>query len=138
MVREVDPPRLGVLNPRCQGDVEAIAAKALEKEPRRRYASAAELAADLRRHLSHEPIAAQAPSGLYALRKLVRRHRALVAGAAATMTALLLGFAATFLALIRAVAARDEAGIARREEARHRREAQAFSRGRVSLPTSRT
>src|SRR5262249_18259119 len=45
----------------------------------RRYASAGELAADIRRFLSHEPIRARPPSALYQMRKFARRHKALVA-----------------------------------------------------------
>jgi WD40 repeat protein/predicted Ser/Thr protein kinase len=59
LILEQDPPRLGSINPELRGDVETIVAKALEKEPARRYPSAAELAADLRRWLSHEPILAR-------------------------------------------------------------------------------
>jgi hypothetical protein len=59
--------------------VETIVAKALEKDKARRYASAGELAADLRRFLSHEPIRARPASALYQMRKFARRHKALVA-----------------------------------------------------------
>ena len=40
-----------------------------------RYASAAALADDLRRHLDEQPILARAPSTLYLVRKFARRHR---------------------------------------------------------------
>ena len=50
--------------------------KALEKEPGRRYQSALALAEDIERHLSDQPILARAPSTVYQLGKLVRRHRA--------------------------------------------------------------
>ncbi|MEQ8762874.1 MAG: tetratricopeptide repeat protein [Planctomycetota bacterium] len=60
-------------------DLEIVVGKALEKEASRRYASAAELAADLRRVLAHEPIHARSPSVLYRFQKFSRRHRALVA-----------------------------------------------------------
>src|SRR5439155_21237730 len=46
-VQEVDPPRLGSLDPELSGDVEAIVGKALAKEPERRYQTAAEMAADI-------------------------------------------------------------------------------------------
>ena len=59
LILEQDPPRLGSLDPELRGDVETIVSKALEKDPARRYPSAAELAADLRRHLNHEPIRAR-------------------------------------------------------------------------------
>ena len=49
LILEQDPPRLGSLDPELRGDVETIVAKALEKDPARRYPSAADLAADLRR-----------------------------------------------------------------------------------------
>jgi hypothetical protein len=50
------PSRLGTLATHLRGDVETIVARALEKERARRYSSAAELAADIRRHLRNEPI----------------------------------------------------------------------------------
>ena len=56
LILEQDPPRLGSINPELRGDVETIVAKALEKDPARRYRSAADLAADLRHWLDHEPI----------------------------------------------------------------------------------
>src|SRR5262249_25383701 len=72
VVREVEPSRLGSINTRFRGDVETIVGKALAKDKARRYASAGELAADLRRHLHNEPIAARPPSALYQLRKFAR------------------------------------------------------------------
>src|SRR5262249_37121998 len=58
-IQETEPTRLGAVNPGCRGDVETIVAKALEKDKARRYASAGQLAADLRRHLAQEPILAR-------------------------------------------------------------------------------
>ena len=82
-VRERDPAPIGRIDPRLRGDIEAIVARAIEKDPTRRYASAGDLAVDLRRHLSHEPVSARAPTTWYYTRKFARRHRALVAGCAA-------------------------------------------------------
>ncbi|MBI5363171.1 MAG: serine/threonine protein kinase [Planctomycetes bacterium] len=73
---EEAPERPSSIDATLRGDLETIALRALEKEPARRYASAAALAEDVRRHLAHEPILARAPSGLYQLSKLVARHRA--------------------------------------------------------------
>src|SRR5262249_45344532 len=78
VIRDQEPSRLGSLDTRFRGDVETIVAKALEKDKARRYPSAGELAADLRRHLNHEPIRARPASALYQLRKFARRHKALV------------------------------------------------------------
>src|SRR5262249_19474755 len=69
LIREQEPSRLGSLDGRLRGDVETVVAKALEKDPARRYPSSADLAADIRRHLSHEPIRARPPSAPYQLRK---------------------------------------------------------------------
>jgi WD40 repeat protein/predicted Ser/Thr protein kinase len=97
LILQEDPPSLGSINPELRGDVETIVAKALEKDPARRYASAADLAADLRRWLAHEPILARPPSALYYLRKFARRHTALVGGVVATVAALVLGLVGTIL-----------------------------------------
>src|SRR5262249_24600990 len=75
----------------------------------RRYASAAELAADVRRHLRHEPIRARPASALYQLRKFARRHKALVGGVAAVMLALVAGLIGTTLFAVREARQRDEA-----------------------------
>lgn len=82
--------RIGALDTRCSGDVETIVGKALEKEPAQRYASAGEFAADLRRYLADQPIAARPPSTWYQIRKFSRRHRALVGAVACAATVLVL------------------------------------------------
>src|SRR5262245_33075795 len=81
-IREEDPSRLSSINRSFRGDIETIAAKALEKDKARRYASAAELASDIERYLKDEPIAAQPPTTLYQVQKFTRRHKALVSGIA--------------------------------------------------------
>src|SRR5262249_49968246 len=55
IIREEEPTRLSSIDRTLRGDVETIVAKALEKEKQRRYSSAAELAADIRRFLHDEP-----------------------------------------------------------------------------------
>jgi non-specific serine/threonine protein kinase/serine/threonine-protein kinase len=75
-----------------RGDPDAIALKALEKDRKRRYASASDLAVDIRRYLRNEPVTAQPPSAAYRARKYVRRHRLGVAMAGAGLL-LLVGFA---------------------------------------------
>src|SRR5262249_38286284 len=76
-----------------RGDLDWISMRALEKDRTRRYGSASDLAADLRRHLDNLPVHAGPPTSSYRIRKFVRRHRMGVA-AAATLTALLIAFAA--------------------------------------------
>ncbi len=56
-------------------DIETIVAKALAKEPERRYATAGELATDVRRYMRGEAIAARPASAVYRARKFVRRRR---------------------------------------------------------------
>src|SRR5262249_57596460 len=97
VIREQEPTRLGALATHLRGDVDTIVAKALEKERARRYASAAELAADVRRHLRNEPIRARPASALYQLRKFARRNKTLVGGVAAVMAALVAGLIGTSL-----------------------------------------
>lgn len=115
MIRAVtteEPRRAGKLDPALRGDLEVILAKALDKDPARRYQSAAEFAADLRRHLRHEPISARPATVLYQLQKFSRRHSALVAIAAAAVLALIAGIA---MSLRAERIARQEAANARYE-----------------------
>jgi non-specific serine/threonine protein kinase/serine/threonine-protein kinase len=77
-----------------RGDLDWITMKALDKDRTRRYASPSEFAADVRRHLSDEPVVAGPPSGAYRAKKFVRRHRVGV-GFAALLAVVLVGFAVT-------------------------------------------
>src|SRR5262245_33067325 len=109
VIREQEPSRLGALAPQLRGDVETIVARALEKERARRYPSAAELAADVRRHLRNEPIRARRPSVLYQLRKFARRNKALVGGVAGIMAALVAGLIGTLVFAVREARQRAQA-----------------------------
>ncbi|HTS26943.1 MAG TPA: serine/threonine-protein kinase [Bryobacteraceae bacterium] len=77
-----------------RGDLDWITMKALEKNRERRYGTASELAADVRRHLHHEPVLARPVSAVYRLRKYSRRHRVAV-----IVTAILLLMFAAFSVL---------------------------------------
>ncbi len=57
-----------------KGDIGAILAKALARDPERRYASAPDLAADLQRWLRNFPVQARAPSPGYRLWRLIQRN----------------------------------------------------------------
>src|SRR5579871_3298458 len=72
------------------GDLNWITLKALEKVRESRYASAAELLADIQRYLEHRPVLASPPSVLYRTRKFLSRHRAAAFGAAAALALILL------------------------------------------------
>src|SRR5262245_28489672 len=88
--REPEEPRK--LNPHVDPDLEVICLKCLEKEPSRRYAGAAELAKDLERWLSGEPIAARRAAAWERAVKWARRRPAvasLVGVSAASLLALL-------------------------------------------------
>ncbi len=93
-----EPPRASALRPELRGDLEVIVAKAMARAPQERYASAAELSADLRRWLSGEAVLARPASTWYLLRKTVAR-RPLESGLLATILMLLCGSAAA-LALL--------------------------------------
>ena len=103
VIREEEPTRLSSINPQLRGDIETIVAKALEKDKDRRYQTAGELAADIRRYLNDEPIEARPASAMYQFRKFTKRNTALVGGTAAAFVLLLLGIGGTSYGLLRAV-----------------------------------
>ena len=92
-----------------RGDLDNIVAKALRKSPTERYPTAQAYAEDIRRHLAHEPVSAQADSFGYRTAKFVRRHRVGVALATVTVLALLGGLVASMRYAIEARRERDEA-----------------------------
>ncbi len=75
-----DPPTAStqVSNPverrRVRGDLDAIIARALDREPSRRYAMAADLAADIRLFLGNFPVQARRATRAYVGQKFVQRH----------------------------------------------------------------
>jgi serine/threonine protein kinase/Tfp pilus assembly protein PilF len=90
-IQEDEPAPLSTVSRAYRGDIETIAGKALEKDKTRRYSSAAELVADIRRYLQDEPIMARPASTIYQLTKFARRHKALVWGIAAVFIVLVAG-----------------------------------------------
>jgi tetratricopeptide (TPR) repeat protein/predicted Ser/Thr protein kinase len=88
---------------RLGADIETIAHKALEKDRERRYSTAADLAADLRRFLADEPIRARPASTWYQLKKFASRNRMLVGGVATVVVVLAVALVAVWGALGRAI-----------------------------------
>ncbi|MFM9996845.1 MAG: tetratricopeptide repeat protein [Phycisphaerales bacterium] len=97
--RRVEPRKLGAL---IRGDLDWVVMKALEKDRRRRYETASNLAADVQRHLANEAVVAAPPTAGYRLRKAVRRNKRAVVLAGTIAGALLAGSALATLGLIRA------------------------------------
>lgn len=85
-----------------RGDLDWIVLKAIAKDRQERYGSVAELAADLRRHLRHEPVEASPPSTIYRISKFVRRRLGTVVATALVLVALAGGFLARTLEARRA------------------------------------
>ncbi|MGH7227456.1 MAG: serine/threonine protein kinase, partial [Gemmataceae bacterium] len=75
-IKNREPPRPRLLDHRIPRDLETIVLKAIDKEAKRRYQSAEELAEDLRRFLADEPIQARRTSELERLRLWGRRNPA--------------------------------------------------------------
>ncbi len=121
-ISEQEPKRLKAIEPRADVELEALLIKTLEKDPQRRYASAGELADDLKRYLNHEALVARPPTLPYLLKKKLRRHRMPLA-LASVVIVLLLGVAV--YAYLRIVRERDTAVAARIEKEQQRREADA-------------
>ncbi len=115
------PTPLGQLVPRARGDLQAIVSTAMDKQPARRYASAAALAADTRRFLRHEPIDARPPTLAERAVKFARRNPPLAVAIGAVAVTLLAGIAITTRMAYVAEQARRAEGAARlAAEARER------------------
>ncbi|QJW99497.1 protein kinase domain-containing protein [Frigoriglobus tundricola] len=73
-VRTEEPVLPSRLRPRLPKDLERICLKCLEKDPRRRYATALDLATDLRRHLNGESVHARSATPLERTWRWTRRN----------------------------------------------------------------
>ncbi len=105
--RQIDGHRLGQL---MKGDLDWIVMKSLEKDRSRRFQTATDLARDIQRYLTDQPVSACPPSAMYRLRKFARRNKAMVA---------MLGLAAAMLLSVVAVLAISNARTRRESAARY-------------------
>ncbi len=114
IIREVQPPRPSVrvttaalhsdtatppagspasreLSRQLRGDLDWIVLKAMEKDRRRRYETAAEMARDLERYLASQPVLARSPSTFYSVSRFCARNRWLVLSTGLVALSLLVG-----------------------------------------------
>jgi serine/threonine protein kinase/Tfp pilus assembly protein PilF len=142
VIREVDPPRpstrlstlgagaaevarrrqtqIDALQRQLRGELEWIPLKAMRKDRTERYATAAELAQDIRNYLNERPLQAGPESPVYRMRKFLRRNKTGVAASAAMLFLLLAGITATTWQAIRATRAERSARAALAEVERHK------------------
>ena len=78
-----------------RGDVDAIAAKAMRKEPGLRYASVDQLADDVQRYLDGFPVVARQGTFAYRTRKFLRRNALAMTAGGLILAAILAGAGAT-------------------------------------------
>ena len=104
-----EPPRLDRLNPDVPRDLVTIVHKAIDRDPRQRYASAGELAADLQRFTDDEPIQARPIGAVERLARWCRRNPGLAGALGAAALFLLLGTVISSLFGVQALAAAKSA-----------------------------
>ncbi len=123
-----------------RGDLDWIVMKCLEKDRTRRYETANGLAADLKRHLNHEPVVARPPSTAYRMQKAWRRNKLAFTAATAVAVALVCGILISAWQAVRATRAEREqthlrtvAETARAGEAAQRQQAEAAQANETRL-----
>jgi len=90
-IQRDEPPRPRKLNARIPRDLETVTLKCLEKEPGRRYQTAAAVVEDLRRFLDGHPIVARPVTRVERSWRWCRRNPSMAGLAAAVMLALAMG-----------------------------------------------
>ncbi|MEW4453718.1 serine/threonine-protein kinase [Bremerella sp. JC817] len=130
MIREEDPPRPSArltgttrldttkpvarqVNPRhlateLKGDLDWIVMKSLEKDRRRRYETAADLARDVQRFLDQQPVVARPPSSWYRFTRFARRNKTMFLATVIVLLSLVTGTIFSTWQAIRATIAQQE------------------------------
>lgn len=125
--------RRGLVNAKAlrrhlEGDLDAIAARCLEKEPQRRYASVAALADDVTRHLERRPLTVRAGERGHRAKRFVQRN-AIGVALGSTVLALVTGFG-----ILSALAAKELAH--QRDQALQREREATFQQARAQAVSS--
>jgi len=97
--RKTEPGKLGQL---LRGELDWIVMRALEKDRTRRYDTPGNLAMDIQRHLTNQPVEARPVSATYRMRKFIRRNKGRVTAAGLLLFALIGGTAGTSWGLVNA------------------------------------
>ena len=133
-IAEAEPNKPSTIRRQINNEVETIVLKALSKERERRYQSAENLAQDIEHYLAGDPIDAKRDSGLYVLKKQLKRYW-LPAAVGAAFILLLAGSTVALSIMYQnqsrarkeavqartdAIAERDKAETARRAESQQR------------------
>lgn len=120
IIRESEPTRLSLLEPKLRGDIETIVRTAISKDKSRRYQTAQAMGDDIRRYLDGQTIAARPASAVYQLSRLARRHKPVAIASGVALLALVGAVVGVSLSL-------DEAVEQRKAAERHAKIADAVS-----------
>lgn len=105
-LRHTEPVKL---EKQIRGELDWIVMKALDKDRNRRYASANEFAADIRRFLVDEPVQAGPPTFRYKASKFLQKHRGKVLVAGLLIATALIGAVVSTIGWVTAARERDRA-----------------------------
>lgn len=98
-----------------RGDLDWIVMKALEKDRRRRYETAADMARDVKRFLDQQPVVARPPSSWYRFSRFARRNKTMFVATVLVLAALVTGTIVSTWQAVQATIAQHESEGLRRE-----------------------
>ena len=108
ILRETRPDQPSTVTRQFDRELETVLMTAMDRDRSRRYPSASELAADARRWLNDEPIAARPPSRVYVARKFAKRNRVVLSAVALVFVAMATGMLLAISSSVREADARRE------------------------------